>query len=646
MDKPTLITLLVLALCALNLKTKAADVSDLTYRVSGNSVIITDCDPNATGDLIIPDKIEGKNVMSIYNGAFRDCEELTSVRLPKFLRFLKGDSFANCKNLTKVFFNSSLETIEGASFDGCVRLTDVVIPNSVTQVGAGCFRNTAIRKLIIPDSVTFLGYSFVEGCSELIEVEIGDGVEQVSLGFGCRALKKISYGAKVKQFNNNNIDLVSLVEINVADNNPYAISEDGIIFTKDKTELKHFLITRTGNYVIPDSVTKIGVHAFQYSNLNEIIFGKNVKEIKERAFSNSKIEKFFLNENLKEIGRLSFGSSKIQTVSIPNGVNSIDTLAFNDCDRLISISLPDSITDVETRLLSNCDNLKTVIIGKNVNIINEGAFKNCCKLEEVIFKGDKPRLVGSKIFFKDLHCSHIEAEITVYISPDSKGFESTFSEEKLPVVVLGTVDTDGDGVFDDDDKFPNDPNETVDSDGDGVGDNADAFPNYKGETADSDGDGIGDNAQSSIAKTEEINTLQAQIDELLARPTLDQLAALEAERDARPTQAAFDAVVAERDAKPTAEQLAAVEAERDARPTKTAYDTVVAERDAKPTLDEIKDGRLGSIVITPIPNTNTAILNIDIEQSDDLKTWTLYRNILESIPLPEGKKFYRFALDK
>mgnify|MGYP001449378971 CR=1 FL=1 len=112
----------------------------------------------------------------------------------------------------------------------------------------------------------------------------------------------------------------------------------------------------------------------------------------------------------------------------------------------------------------------------------------------------------------------------------------------------------------------------------------------------------------------EINTLQAQIDELLARPTL--------------------------------EQLAAVEAERDARPTKAAYDAVVAERDAKPTLDEIQDGRIGSIVLTPIPNTNTAILNIDIEQSDDLKTWTLYRKILESISMPEGKKFYRFALDK
>ena len=38
-------------------------------------------------------------------------------------------------------------------------------------------------------------------------------------------------------------------------------------------------------------------------------------------------------------------------------------------------------------------------------------------------------------------------------------------------------DTDGDGVPDSQDAFPNDPTETVDSDGDGVGDNADAFPN-------------------------------------------------------------------------------------------------------------------------------------------------------------------------
>ena len=43
--------------------------------------------------------------------------------------------------------------------------------------------------------------------------------------------------------------------------------------------------------------------------------------------------------------------------------------------------------------------------------------------------------------------------------------------------VATDVDSDGDGVIDTDDAFPNDPSETLDSDGDGVGDNTDYAPN-------------------------------------------------------------------------------------------------------------------------------------------------------------------------
>jgi len=49
-------------------------------------------------------------------------------------------------------------------------------------------------------------------------------------------------------------------------------------------------------------------------------------------------------------------------------------------------------------------------------------------------------------------------------------------------------DSDGDGVWDGDDAFPNDANETDDSDGDGVGDNADQCPNTtSGATIDANG---------------------------------------------------------------------------------------------------------------------------------------------------------------
>lgn len=69
----------------------------------------------------------------------------------------------------------------------------------------------------------------------------------------------------------------------------------------------------------------------------------------------------------------------------------------------------------------------------------------------------------------------------------------------------GDVDTDGDGVIDSSDAFPNDPTEWRDTDGDGVGDASDpdidgdgvenasdAFPQDPLWSVDSDGDGIGD----------------------------------------------------------------------------------------------------------------------------------------------------------
>jgi len=65
-------------------------------------------------------------------------------------------------------------------------------------------------------------------------------------------------------------------------------------------------------------------------------------------------------------------------------------------------------------------------------------------------------------------------------------------------VVMIDTDSDGDGVFDSEDAFPEDATETVDSDGDSVGDNADIFPNDPAEQFDFDNDGTGDNADNDI----------------------------------------------------------------------------------------------------------------------------------------------------
>ena len=63
------------------------------------------------------------------------------------------------------------------------------------------------------------------------------------------------------------------------------------------------------------------------------------------------------------------------------------------------------------------------------------------------------------------------------------------------------------------------------------------------------------------------------------------------------------------------------------------------------TLDDIQDARNGSVVINS--SNGEAALSFNIEESEDLNTWQATgEKITKTIQLKDGKKFYRFALDK
>jgi hypothetical protein len=163
-----------------------------------------------------------------------------------------------------------------------------------------------------------------------------------------------------------------------------------------------------------------------------------------------------------------------------------------------------------------------------------------------------------------------------------------------------------------------------------------------------------------------------------------------AERDARPTQVAYDTLEAERDARfvdtdedgltdvkeaeletdssvetvfylqgdyETAVATAGSQGRQAGRADVTetpgnfnlttveAYNTVIAERDARPTLGEVKDARLGSVVLQPYSGDSSVRIRFSIEETDDLKVWTKRDEVNEVIvPLELDKKFYRFAL--
>ena len=134
------------------------------YRINGDSAEIfgyssyVPCvSPKPDGFVTIPSSLGGKPVTIIGENAFRDCERMTGVSVPK-----------------------SVTEIGDNAFDGCLKLRNVTIPNGVTSIGDWAFFHCfELRKVIIPNGVMSIGYQAFCGCG-LVGITIPPSV--VSIG--------------------------------------------------------------------------------------------------------------------------------------------------------------------------------------------------------------------------------------------------------------------------------------------------------------------------------------------------------------------------------------------------------------------------------------------------------------------------------
>ena len=112
-----------------------------------------------------------------------------------------------------------------------------------------------------------------------------------------------------------------------------------------------------------------------------------------------------------------------------------------------------------------------------------------------------------------------------------------------------------------------------------------------------------------------------------------------AERDAAIAQR--DAAIAERDARPTADQLAAVEAERDSRPTADQLAAVEAERDARYTEDQIRG--LSADYTIGLNEAGNVQMKFNLFESADLNTFAPLTLNPDSVSVVDGSICLEFA---
>lgn len=74
------------------------------------------------------------------------------------------------RKISSVKLSQSLKTIGDMAFDGCSNLKEIEIPNGIETIGRTAFRNCALTSLVIPESVKSIDSYAFNNCKHLMEV--------------------------------------------------------------------------------------------------------------------------------------------------------------------------------------------------------------------------------------------------------------------------------------------------------------------------------------------------------------------------------------------------------------------------------------------------------------------------------------------
>lgn len=267
-------------------------------------------------------------------------------------------------------------TIPCGAFYNCSMLTGIALPDNTKiidiDVFAGC---SSLKEFVIPEGVKTIDYNAFGGCSSLTDITIPDGVTEIAdaVFVGCSSLK----------------------EIHTAEDNLSFCSVDGVLFSKDKTELVVCPGGKTGEYTIPSGVTEIRGFAFEYcAGLTDISVPDSVKKIGGYSFSGcSGLTRITIPESTTKIGECAFANcSSLMSAVIP-GFRSVvvndGNGAFENCTSLTSVTILGGRTNLSAYLFSGCTGLKIVYLPGSVKSVGTGAFSGCESLRDVYYSGSE-----------------------------------------------------------------------------------------------------------------------------------------------------------------------------------------------------------------------------------------------------------------
>ena len=221
-------------------------------------------------DSIIGIYLIKEGTLTIADGSFANCTELTSIVIPNSITSIGRSVFEACTSLTSIEIPNSVTSIGIDAFSGCTGLTSIVIPDSVTSIGGDAFEGcTSLTSIEIPDSVTSIGSSAFFGCSGLTSIKLSNSLTRINLQvfYGCTSLTSIEIPNSVTYIDVNALRNTGLTSIEIPD----SVTSIGMAAFMSCSKLT--------SIEIPDSVTSIGSGAFKWCRaLTDIIYNGTIEQ--------------------------------------------------------------------------------------------------------------------------------------------------------------------------------------------------------------------------------------------------------------------------------------------------------------------------------------------------------------------------------
>ncbi len=378
-----------------------------TYTLYDDHAEITGYSGEAT-ELVIPAEIEGLPVTSIGNSAFYRRDSLESVKIPDSVTAIGDDAFRECKTLSEIDLPDGLTDIgnrilsftpiyyDDANWDSNVfyvgkYLLDwsssevdswgfkgrpqpedgvcVVKPGTVVIADMGLWNNN-FSKIVLPDSLVFIGDEAFDDSSELKKINIPKNLSYIGDG----AFKSSHY-----------------INFAVDPENAHFTVDDHALYNKEKTEIICCQYNAT-KYTVPDTVTKVHPNALANASFTVIEFPDKNIEIEGDDGSicivigsaGSSVEDWanteFVEKGTEELGGIldsgvswSFDLNTLKlTVSGAGEVTSYPWLRFSRAVK--DVVIEEGVTDLGSRFF---DDMSLGTINIPASVKNAGDFTYC-----------------------------------------------------------------------------------------------------------------------------------------------------------------------------------------------------------------------------------------------------------------------------